>query len=77
MPDPDILHGLLCAANDELQFLEAHLELLEIAIEQLENSDAKVDLRASLLVTVFLSNARCHYQELRMHLRQAFDEVAE
>lgn len=67
------LHSLLSAAIEEVYSLELHLELLEIALEQLENSNDKLDLRSSLLINLFLSNAKCHYEELRMHLNQAVE----
>lgn len=71
MPD---LHSLLSAAIDDVNFLESHLELLEIAIEQLETSDDELCLRSSLaLINVFLAHAQYHYRELQDYLNRAIE----
>lgn len=73
MPD---MHSLLSAALERIYFLEAHLELLELALEQIENSDNHFDRRASLLLNLYLSHAKNHFDQLSVELDRARQEVS-
>lgn len=64
------LTSLVIAALDELGRLEALLELVELAIDQLETRD-KFQIRLELLLSSYLANASNHMDELETHLENA------
>jgi hypothetical protein len=60
----DELQGLLLNMVDDLNHLKRSREYLEIALEQLDDSDDKCTVRLELLLSTYLSVINCHLDEL-------------
>ncbi len=56
---------LLIRLQDELNRLFALLQVLEIALEQLDQPDGKTLSRVDLLISLYLPQAEYHFDELK------------
>ena len=57
---------LLLGVVDDVNFIVYYLDYLKIALEQLESPNEKTLDRIELLISGFLEQAECHFEELNI-----------